>query len=289
MISGTNTAVDPKNRAGGTGPTGEDGTAQLVRRRIFAVDGMRCGNCAGHVEQALLSVPGVLGAGVDLTAATADVSYDVTLVTLTALQESVGVAGYRLRELPAADALEQAVPIPHRGFAGWPVAAGAFAAILLSGLYIAIVGLAQGLDHAIELLVGDWYVVIPIVVGFGIQVGLFVYVRNGLRLRRETGSAKALGGAGTGTSTVSMVACCAHHLTDVMPILGLSGAALFLNEYRAPLMVLGIITNAIGIAVMVRLVRRSGRGIVADGPLRSDTAIGLSDACAGDISSTSLF
>jgi hypothetical protein len=137
------------------------------------------------------------------------------------------------------------------------VAAGILGAALLAGLYVAIVGLAQGLDHAVELLVGDWYFVVPIVVGFGVQVGLFVYVRTMRRTHHSTGSSKALAGAGTGTSTVSMVACCAHHLTDVLPIVGLSGAALFLNEYRGPLMVLGILTNAIGIAVMVRLIRKS--------------------------------
>lgn len=139
----------------------------------------------------------------------------------------------------------------------WPLAAGVLASTLLIGLYIAIVWLAQDFDHAWRLIVGDWYLVVSIAVGFGVQVGLFVYVRRQLHLSQNIGSATALTGAGTGTSTVSMVACCAHHLTDVLPIVGLSGAALFLNDFRGPLMVLGIVTNAIGIGVMVRLIRKS--------------------------------
>lgn len=138
-----------------------------------------------------------------------------------------------------------------------PIAAGVAATIWLTSLYIGIVGIAQGLDHAVELMVGDWYFVVPIVMGFGIQVGLFVYVRFRLHLQGSIRSTKTLAGAGTGTSTVSMVACCAHHLTDVLPIIGLSGAALFLNDYRGPLMSLGILTNAVGITMMVRLIRRS--------------------------------
>lgn len=140
---------------------------------------------------------------------------------------------------------------------GWPVIAGTAGAALLAALYVAIVGLAQDFGHAFQLLADDWYFVVPIVIGFGTQVGLFVRSRAVLRLHAGRGASAALTGAGTGTSTASMVACCAHHLTDVLPVLGLSGAALFLNDYRTPLMLAGIATNALGIVLMVRLLRRS--------------------------------
>lgn len=66
----------------------------------------------------------------------------------------------------------------------------------------------------------------------------------------------ALAGAGTATSSVSMIACCAHHLADVLPFVGLSGLAVFLVELRTPLMLLGIATNLVGVAVMLRQLRR---------------------------------
>ena len=53
-----------------------------------------------------------------------------------------------------------------------------------------------------------------------------------------------------------MVACCVHHVTDVLPLVGLSGAAIFLNEYRVPFMVAGLAVNGIGVGMMLRVVRR---------------------------------
>ena len=134
-----------------------------------------------------------------------------------------------------------------------PVGAGAVAGLLLVGLYVGLVTWAQGFEHAQELLWGDRYFVGAIASGFGLQVGLFVHVRR-LVARAAAGSAAGITAAGTGTSTVAMVACCAHHVTDTLPLLGLSGAAIFLNDYRIPLMAAGLAVNALGIAFMLRLV-----------------------------------
>jgi len=71
--------------------------------------------------------------------------------------------------------------------------------------------------------------------------------------RRARGTAAAATATGTGTSTVAMVACCAHHVTDALPVLGLSGAAIFLNDYRIPFMAAGLAVNALGVVYMLRL------------------------------------
>ncbi len=131
---------------------------------------------------------------------------------------------------------------------------GALGAAALIGLYLGLVTWAQGGEHALELLWGDRVFVGLISAGFGTQVGLFTYLR--LLQRAMARESVALAGAGTATSSVSMVACCAHHLADVLPILGLSGLAVFLVELRTPLMLLGIATNLVGIAVMLRQLRR---------------------------------
>lgn len=147
------------------------------------------------------------------------------------------------------------------------VALGALGAAALIGLYLGLVTWAQGAEHALELLWGDRIVVGLISAGFGTQVGLFTYLR--LLQRAMARESVALAGAGTATSSVSMVACCAHHLADVLPIVGLSGLAVFLVELRTPLMLLGIATNLMGIAVMLLQLRRirGGYRVVA----RSDT------------------
>ena len=137
---------------------------------------------------------------------------------------------------------------------GWllPSGAGMLAGAFLVALYLGLVTWAQGFEHARELLWGDRYFVAAIAAGFGLQVGLFVHVRR-LVARAAAGSAAGITVAGTGTSTVAMVACCAHHVTEALPLIGLSGAAIFLNDYRIPLMAAGLAVNAAGVVYMARL------------------------------------
>lgn len=149
------------------------------------------------------------------------------------------------------------------------IALGALAAFALAGLYLGIVTWAQGADHALELLLDDRLFVALIAAGFGTQIGLFTYVR--LLQRALARESVTLAGAGTATSSISMVACCAHHLADVLPVIGVSGLAVFLVEFRTPLMLLGLATNLAGIGVMLWQLRRirggyrviSARGAVA--------------------------
>lgn len=99
----------------------------------------------------------------------------------------------------------------------------------------------------------DRWFVGPILIGFGTQVGLFSYLRW---VSARASSSVAMTATSTGMSTGAMLACCAHHLVDVLPVLGLSGAALFLAEYQRPLFVLAIAMNLAGIAYMLRFIRR---------------------------------
>lgn len=127
-----------------------------------------------------------------------------------------------------------------------PIIFGLLAALGLLTFYLGTITLAQGWGHAIEQLSIDNWFVGAIVVGFGTQVGLYTYLR-GMHLHATAGGVAA----STGTSTVAMLACCAHHLTDVFAIFGLSGAAIFLNVYKTPLLWLGIAMNLFGIAYLI--------------------------------------
>lgn len=138
---------------------------------------------------------------------------------------------------------------------GLSVLAGLSGAAALVALYLGLVTWAEGPDHALQLLWDDRLFVGLIGAGFGTQVGLFTYLR--LLQRAMARESVALAGAGTATSTASMLACCAHHVADVLPLLGLSGLAVFLVEFRTPLMLLGIATNVFGIVVMLRELRRA--------------------------------
>ncbi len=131
---------------------------------------------------------------------------------------------------------------------------------LLTLLYFGIVSWAEGWQHAVELFWQDRWIVLPIILGFGVQSGLYIVLKKRLFLPvQSTGPSGALTGAGGGMSTVAMVACCAHHVTDVLPILGLTAAAAFLSEYRTVFMLVGLSTTLLGIVVMLGILLRERR------------------------------
>jgi YHS domain-containing protein len=131
------------------------------------------------------------------------------------------------------------------------------AAGLISFYFVLVALLSGSWQHPLDELLALKYWIGPLIVGFGIQVGLFYYIRKVMYLKGHGGRAAA---AGTSTSTVAMVACCAHHLTDVLPVIGLAGLSLFLSEYKTVFIALGIVSNAAGIVIMLRTIRRFAAG-----------------------------
>ena len=93
----------------------ELGTTELT----LQIEGMTCASCAGRVEAALLKVPGVTGASVNLATEHATVQA-LSTVSASELTAAIGRAGYAARESDRAKAQIGA----HRP-AWWPVAAGA--------------------------------------------------------------------------------------------------------------------------------------------------------------------
>jgi hypothetical protein len=139
-----------------------------------------------------------------------------------------------------------------------PVVAGLGAGTLLVLFYVAIIGLSShSWSHLTEQFSQDKFFIVALAIGFGTQAGLFTYIKKGVPRAKGAGSPTAVASTGTAMSTTSMVACCLHHLSDVLPFLGLSGAAVFLTEYKIPLILVGVGSNLVGIALMVRIIRRA--------------------------------
>lgn len=71
-----------------------------------------------------------------------------------------------------------------------------------------------------------WYFVIPLIAGFGIQMGLFRAIH--LKAKFGSGMLATSGGVSTG----AMAACCAHNFVPLLPIVGFSGMATFFSVYQ---------------------------------------------------------
>jgi hypothetical protein len=141
-----------------------------------------------------------------------------------------------------------------------PVAIGLMGALLLTGLYFGIVSWAESPQHAVQLFWQDRWIVFPIIMGFGIQAGLYTALKKCLFVPvASTGPSGPIMGAGGASSTLAMVACCAHHVTDVLPILGLTAAATFLAQYRTAFMLVGLGTTLVGIVVMLVILFKERR------------------------------
>jgi hypothetical protein len=138
-----------------------------------------------------------------------------------------------------------------------PLIAFLLGSSLIAGVYFGILTWAQGWEYAAsQFTLNRWYV-IPIWVAFGIQAALYSILRFRLFIPvTNTGHAGAMMGTSGGTSVTAMVACCLHHVTDVLPILGLSAAATFLTRYQRPFMLIGLGMEIVGIIIMLVVLYR---------------------------------
>ncbi len=147
----------------------------------------------------------------------------------------------------------------------WPLALGLLGALGLTAVYLGIVVLAESWAHALNLFREDALFVVPIVLGFGIQIALFTHLKRGRRSISGARAAGAFTGTSGSTSTLGMIACCAHHLTDVLPLVGLSGAAIFLAQYKPLLMIVGLLSNVVGIIVLSFTIRKAKKMMSSEG------------------------
>lgn len=101
--------------------------------------------------------------------------------------------------------------------------------------------LAESLAHTLTLFWDTRWIVLSIILGFGVQAAQYVILKKQLLLPvANTGRSTALTGASGGTSTVAMVACCTYHVAYALPILGLTAAPTFPSEHRILFMLDGL-------------------------------------------------
>ena len=125
---------------------------------------------------------------------------------------------------------------------------GLAASFSLLTFYFIVASLLGGVSFALGNFVKLWYWMTPLVIGFGVQIGMFFYVKEQMHKK-----ATAQAAASTGVSSASMVACCAHHIADIAPFLGITALGLFLTKYQSTFLLIGILSNILGITYMYSL------------------------------------
>lgn len=134
---------------------------------------------------------------------------------------------------------------------------GLIAAVSLILFYFLVMTISSAsLSATVSQFKQLWYWMIALSLGFGVQVGLFTHLKIIINDNQIVNGAGAVTATSSGTSAVSMVACCAHHLSEVLPVIGLSGFAIFLTRYQIPIIVLGIVMNLLGILYMLHQIKK---------------------------------
>lgn len=125
---------------------------------------------------------------------------------------------------------------------------GIFGFFALLGFYFSIVGALSEWSLAKTQFLANWYWIVGLAVGFGVQIALFTYLRA-LHHNHMSGTVAATTGTVSG---LTMVACCTHYLVSILPIIGISGLAASIESYQQELFVVGAIANVGGILYMLR-------------------------------------
>lgn len=121
---------------------------QDTRSTEFDIDGMTCASCVARVEKALLKVPGVASASVNLATERATVQASVN-VEPELLKSAIEKAGYMATEPKPQTAAE---PTTHRLPPWWPVAVSAALTIpLVAPMVLAFFGIEWTLNGWVQL------------------------------------------------------------------------------------------------------------------------------------------
>src|SRR3989338_4055032 len=116
--------------------------------------------------------------------------------------------------------------------------------------YFTVVISISGPNFAQDQFAKFWYFILALAFGFGIQVGLYSYLKSAVH---QNVSAKVVATSGA-TSTAAMISCCSHYLINILPILGITGLITLITQYQIQLFWAGLAANLTGILYMANKV-----------------------------------
>jgi Cu+-exporting ATPase len=137
-----------------------------------------------------------------------------------------------------------------------PLTIGTLAFLAMLGVYFGVLTLVSGWDFTVSQFARYWYYVLPLALGFGIQMGLYIYLRQ--RLAHHHTGGKIVVASGT-TSTAAMLACCTHYLANILPVIGAAGIVTLVAQYQVELFWVGLAFNLVGIIFIGGRILSAGR------------------------------
>jgi Co/Zn/Cd efflux system component len=147
-----------------------------------------------------------------------------------------------------------------------PFVFGASIGILVVLFNISIASLAEGsIEKGYEVFLTNGIFVYLIPLAVSVQMGLFRYHRNITTITTGNGAGtEKMGMAGSATSSLTMVACCLHHVSDLLPSIGLIlAASSFLIRYKDTIIIIGLLANVAGSVYIARAIIKD-RVIIAN-------------------------
>lgn len=183
---------------------------------VLAIGRMTCASCVGRVEKALLNVPGVRSATVNLASEVARVRAVSGVVSLSVLIQAVAAAGYEA-SVPAAE-VSTGKPLRRDG---WPVVAAAVLSLpLVIQMLAALLGARWSLPGWVQLLLAT-----PVQFWLGAR-----FYRAGWRaLRVGSGNMDLLVALGTSASYGLSVYLLATHSDPGVPHLYFEASAVVIT------------------------------------------------------------
>jgi Cu+-exporting ATPase len=137
-----------------------------------------------------------------------------------------------------------------------PASLGLLAFGLLLAVYFSVLTLVSGWRFTVEQFNEFWYYLLPLGAGFGLQVALYLRLRQVVHGSPQSRAVMAASGT---TSTAAMISCCAHYLVNVAPVLGATGLVTLASQYQVEFFWVGLAFNAAGIAYIGSKLGRAAR------------------------------
>ena len=228
----------------------------------LTIGNMQCQSCVRRIEGALMRLPGVIDARVDLAENKATITFDSAKTNEDQFKAAIETEGYCIMDDQKKEPISRYCSQPLEWFSyKRAYLFGAAAALAIIAIYLGMNTLTSNWYFA-RVQFGEyrWWI-ISLAIGLGIQVTLFTLFRASMRGHRLKAVKSSLAASG-GVSTAAMMACCSHYLATIIPTVGVSflsaSAVASLAEYQVYFFLAGVVSCLFGIGLMLRMMKQHG-------------------------------